>query len=241
LSREKSQNIVNKEIAERIRLLVKYYGSQRRLVKELGVHKNTLSNWVKGRHKPDSDSLRLISEATGVSLEWLSRGEGEMYPRRHQEYYSIKPKTEDNTLLPGDVHELGHGRQVPVVGMVHAGIWAEANDGGYPPGAASDYVITDLPGKNLFAVRVEGDSMKPEFQEGDIIIIDPDLEPKPGDYILAKVEEENEATFKKLGVAEIGGKHYVVLKPLNRDYEDQLIEPDQVRLIGKVVERKTLY
>jgi len=191
----------------------------------LGISEPALYNYRSGR-RPSSDVLEKISKSTGASIDWLTTG---------------KRPIMEGGIIPGDVHELGHGRQVPVVGMVHAGIWAEANDGGYPPGAASDYVITDLPGKNLFAVRVEGDSMKPEFQEGDIIIIDPDLEPKPGDYILAKVEEENEATFKKLGVAEIGGKHYVVLKPLNRDYEDQLIEPDQVRLIGKVVERKTLY
>ena len=45
---------------------------------------------------------------------------------------------------------------------------------------------------------VRGTSMAPEFRDGDKIIVDPDLTPQPGDYVVAKLDGEEEATFKKL-------------------------------------------
>ena len=51
-------------------------------------------------------------------------------------------------------------------------------------------------------MRVKGDSMIPEFNEGEIAIINPHLEIGSGDYVIAKNDEE-EATFKQLKQTEI--------------------------------------
>lgn len=53
---------------------------------------------------------------------------------------------------------------------------------------------TDHP--NTFALTVVGESMQPEFTKGDIIFVDPGLEPASGDYVIAKNGED--ATFKQL-------------------------------------------
>ncbi|AUN31277.1 helix-turn-helix domain-containing protein [Niveispirillum cyanobacteriorum] len=46
----------------------------------LGVPKTTLGNWERGRAFPPEDMLRAIRQQTGVSLDWLITGEGEMRP-----------------------------------------------------------------------------------------------------------------------------------------------------------------
>lgn len=38
-----------------------------------------------------------------------------------------------------------------------------------------------------FALRIEGDSMEPDFKEGDIIIVDPELEPVRASLLLLKM------------------------------------------------------
>ena len=49
---------------------------------------------------------------------------------------------------------------------------------------------------NALAFEIKGDSMAPEFNPGDRVIIDPNVNPQAGDYVVAKNGGE-EATFKK--------------------------------------------
>ncbi len=133
---------------------------------------------------------------------------------------------------------LGRGREIPVVGMVQAGDFTPTEDGEFPPGVADSYVYTDRKGKNLYGARITNDSMEPGFHEGDVLVINPNLEARSGDYVIAKLMEDNEATFKKLIIHE----NLVILRPLNPRYEDIVItEPEKVAVVGKVVERKTLF
>jgi len=83
-----------------------------------------------------------------------------------------------------------------------------------------------------FAVRVSTDSMEPKFQNGDIIIIDPDIKPKSKDFVLCLDTANNSYTFKQL--IEEGQRHF--LKSLNPHYPLQELEA-QHKLIGKVVYR----
>lgn len=64
-----------------------------------------------------------------------------------------------------------------------------------------------------FALRVLGDSMVPEFEDGCIIIIDPAGSVENGSYVLAVHNEEY--IFRQLIIADDG--YY--LKPLNNGYE----------------------
>ena len=44
--------------------------------------------------------------------------------------------------------------------------------------------VTDVPGKRTFALTVKDNAMHPLFSEGEIIIVNPDLKYKPGDYVV---------------------------------------------------------
>ncbi len=68
-------------------------------------------------------------------------------------------------------------------------------------------------GSDPFALRVLGDSMMPEFEDGAIIVIDPTGIVENGSYVLAV--HENEYIFRQLMIKD---NHYF-LKPLNEGYE----------------------
>ena len=130
-------------------------------------------------------------------------------------------------------------RRVPRISFVQAGLWNEAVDA-YAPGAGDDYLLTqtDL-GPHAFALTVRGESMEPEFKEGDTIIIDPDVKPSPGDFVVAKNTRE-EATFKKYrprGVNELG-EQVIELVPLNEDFPSLRSDYTPLLIIGTMMEHR---
>lgn len=107
----------------------------------------------------------------------------------------------------------GHKGKVPLISWVQAGEFRDANDQ-FQPGYADNYVETTVTvGVHTFALRVKGDSMEPNFPDGVILIIEPDLDYQPGDYVIAK-NGDHEATFKQL--IKDGADWY--LKPINNRY-----------------------
>ncbi|MGO2345762.1 MAG: LexA family protein, partial [Providencia sp.] len=69
--------------------------------------------------------------------------------------------------------------------------------------------------------------------EGMIILVDPSIEPINGKLVVAKLVNENEATFKQYVVD--AGNHY--LKPLNPQYRMIPINGN-CRIVGVVVDAK---
>ncbi len=130
-------------------------------------------------------------------------------------------------------------RPVPRISFVQAGVWTEAVDP-YEQGAGDDYLLTQLDlGPNAFALTVRGESMEPEFKEGDSIIIDPDVKPSPGDFVVAKNAQE-EATFKKYrprGVNE-QGEQVIELVPLNDDFPSLRSDYTPLQIIGTMMEHR---
>ena len=130
-------------------------------------------------------------------------------------------------------------RHVPRISFVQAGPWQEVVDP-YAPGAAEDYLLTDLElGPPAFALTIQGDSMLPEFREGDTIIIDPSVKPAPGDFVVAKNDQE-EATFKKYRPRGLNerGELVIELVPLNDDYPSLRSDCTPLRIIGTMMEHR---
>lgn len=108
------------------------------------------------------------------------------------------PITEHEVLLlagPAYTQTINH--RIPVISYVQAGGWTEAVDA-YEKGNGFDYITADSDvGPNAFALEVKGPSMLTRFHEGDRGIFDPDVEPIPGDFVVAKRDGDEEATFKQ--------------------------------------------
>ena len=71
----------------------------------------------------------------------------------------------------------------------------------------------DCSGAESFALLVLGDSMAPEFVEGEVIVVEPEGLAADGSFVVAQVADE--WTFRQL-VAADGGWQLRALKPANR-------------------------
>lgn len=79
--------------------------------------------------------------------------------------------------------------------------------------------------------------MAPDFVEGDRVIIDCELVPQPGDFVVARNGGE-EATFKKYKIISIGEKEVFDLIPLNDNYPSMRSDQQHIQIIGVMVEQR---
>ncbi|GJM05031.1 MAG: Cro/Cl family transcriptional regulator [marine bacterium B5-7] len=101
--------------------------------------------------------------------------------------------------------------KVPLISYVQAGNWSETIE--FMPDDAIEWLPCPVCHSNrTFALRVRGESMynphkKPSFEEGDLIFVDPEKQAVNGSFVVVRLEDENEATFKKLVID--GDKQYL--------------------------------
>ena len=122
---------------------------------------------------------------------------------------------------------IARGLPVPVLGRISAGVPTT-------PDAETEGVIwvdeRQIRGREVFALRVEGDSMQGAgILHGDLVIAQRDGRVREGDIVVARIGAE--VTVKRL--VRRHGKPY--LKPENRRYKPLAIPPEGVEIQGKVI------
>lgn len=127
-----------------------------------------------------------------------------------------------------------HKGKVPLISWVQAGNFCSTIDN-HQPGIADDWIDTTISIKNhTYALKVVGDSMEPMFPEGTIIIVEPEMEALPGDFVIAR-NRDHEATFKQL----IKDGPDWFLRPLNSRYPlKPLTESDEICGVIRAAEHR---
>lgn len=120
--------------------------------------------------------------------------------------------------------------EVPLINSVTAGYPAEFTDLGYPARHADEYVrVPDLEDPDAFAARVVGDSMEPNYREGDVVVFSPARSISPGDDCFARLEPDHESTFKRVYFEESdGGGEMIRLQPTNNAYPPRIVPRENV-------------
>ena len=130
-------------------------------------------------------------------------------------------------------------RPIPVISAVQAGQLKDMENP-YSPGDGYSIEYTDQKlSRWAFALEVEGESMMPIFKPGDRLIVDPDLAPQPGDFVIAR-NGSDQATFKKYrprGMDENGNMIFELV-PLNDDYPTMRSDIEHLIVIGVVTEHR---
>ena len=122
---------------------------------------------------------------------------------------------------------------VPVINKVAAGYPVDFDDMGYPVGFADDYIkCPDMADPNAFAVRIIGDSMTPDYSEGNIVVFSPSRAVNNGDDCFVRFTDPHETTFKQVYFQEDGS---VMLQPRNKKYPPFVAPESRVNGIYKAV------
>ena len=186
---------------------------QQQLSEILNVPRSTLACWENNIRTPKLEQIVKIAEFFKTNLDII-----------YADFDNASPLdiTVDNNYI-----------KIPVLGVIKAGIPIEAQQD------ILEYI--DIPkswtkgGKELFGLRISGDSMFPKYNEGDTVVFE-----KNNDFETANNKDVaimingDDATFKKLLINTEG----ITLVPYNTGayelmmYSNKDIEEKPIRIIG---------
>lgn len=119
--------------------------------------------------------------------------------------------------------------EIPLINRVTAGYPADFTDLGYPARVADEYVrAPDLHDPDAFAARVVGDSMEPDYREGDIVVFSPAVTVRSGMDCFVRLEPDHESTFKRVFFEGEAGAERIRITPLNGRYAERVVERERV-------------
>lgn len=189
--------------------------SQADLAQAIHTKQSTVAMWENGTNRPRNVTLEKLANYFGVTTDYLLG------------------RTDEKKERPRE-----KGVQIPVLGLVQAGIPVEAIED------IIDY--EEIPESmarsgEYFALQIRGDSMEPKFSEGDVVIIRKQPDVNSGDIAVVLVNGD-EATIKKIKKRPEG----VILIPNNPAFEpmfysNQDIQDLPVVILGKVVELRAKF
>lgn len=184
----------------------------------LKITPKAVSKWFNAETLPTQANIYVLADFLGVTKEWLTYGDKNASIEKIEKQISY-----------------------PLLSPIQARLWTDIRslDG------FDGYEIipsTVIASENSFYLRIEGKSMLPRFNEGDLVLIDPDIAPTPGKFVAA-INGNNEATFKQykeLGTRNEYGIAHFELVPLNPMFPTLSSLNQEIRIIGVAVEKREI-
>jgi phage repressor protein C with HTH and peptisase S24 domain len=121
---------------------------------------------------------------------------------------------------------------VPLIGFAEAGTGGYFDDGGFPVGKGwEDIAFPQVTDEHAYALEISGDSMKPVYRDGDIIVVSPGAPVRKGDRVVVKTKN-GEVMVKELKRKTTKS---IELKSLNAEHRDRTLAMSDVVWVARIV------
>jgi SOS-response transcriptional repressor LexA len=189
--------------------------SQRELSRLTGIEQGTISRIERGEMELVSPHLRKLSRILGVSEARL---------------LGIA-----SNITPGQIGS----QRIPIrdLTQLRTPIAAEQHASTDP---MDTFVLSDFSRSvRAFALHIRGDSMEPTFCEGDLVVIDPEVTLRPGDFVVGQIADGDSVfrRYRDIGV-NVDGNRIFELMPLNPLYASVRSDISQLTITGVMVEHR---
>jgi len=195
------------ELKERIIYLMNRRGiaNAAELSRMTGLTQVAIRNYMRGIKIPNARALVRLSRALNTTTDYLLSGT------------PVRPD------------------RLPLLSKIPGGFPQSYTDGEFPAGFGFEFIDRgDITDPNAFALIVDGDSMSPRINSGDIVIVSPNTE-VVSRSIAAVTVHNDEHTLKRIIFLDNGK---ILLQPENEHFDPEVLDPEDVRFIGRVVERR---
>jgi phage repressor protein C with HTH and peptisase S24 domain len=121
---------------------------------------------------------------------------------------------------------------VPLIGFAEAGAGGYFDDGGFPVGKGWDEIaLPQISDEHSYALKISGESMKPAYRNGDVIIVSPAAPVRKGDRVVVKTKD-GEVMVKELKKK---NSKSVELKSLNSEHRDRTLPMSDVLWVARIL------
>ena len=204
------------------------------------------------RHRDIWTGIDRLASSAGLSASGLARRAGldptsfNLSKRLNPQGKPRWPTTEslarvldatDATLadfveLVGPAAGAGTGRRYPVIGLAKAGVDGYFDDAGYPVGAGwSEVEGLEVDDDAAYALEISGDSMRPAFRPGDIVIVSPAAPVRRGDRVIVRTREGQ--VMAKEVVRRT--KRQLELRSVNVEHADQVVPARDILWMHRIM------
>lgn len=222
---------IKQEIGKRILEARKEKGLTLKALGELagGLKQTRLTNWEQGTRAPGPEEIKQLAQALDVSPAFLMCLSDERELKKIKTHSHLIPLLAPHQAFDANVYIQSSGEK--------------SADGEVKLITVSTELLPNL-SNHAFALRVADDSMTPEFKINDVLVIEPDATPKPGDYVVALLKCEQEILirkYKQLSAAQ--EVKAFELAALNDNWASICVDAKNVQggIIGKVVQKIAPY
>lgn len=141
-----------------------------------------ISNWEQGTRSPGPLEAKLLADQLNVSASYLlcltDNPQGDLVQNlenkfRHIPILSMKDAPHAREIL---------GQQEPFI---------------FEKTILIDSLNPSIKNSALFATAMEDSSMQPELNPGDIVIVDVELQPDPGNYVLVYLTQKKQTVLRQ--------------------------------------------
>lgn len=123
-------------------------------------------------------------------------------------------------------------QSVPLIGFAQAGSGGYFDDGGFPVGKGWEEVgLPSVNDEHAYALQIAGDSMKPAYRDGDVIVVSPGAQIRRGDRVVVKTRD-GEVLVKEL---KRRTAKLLELQSLNPNHVDRTFPAADVEWIARIV------
>ncbi len=170
-----------------------------------GLTQVAIRNYMRGIKVPNAQALIKLSRALSTTADYLLSG---------------------SPLRPD---------RIPLLSRIPGGDPVCWEDGSYPAGFAADYIDRgEVSDPNAFALIVDGDSMSPRINSGDIVVVSPGTSVDNRSIAAVSVNGDERTLKRVIFLPE----DRILLQPENERYEPLVLSAEEVSFIGRVVERR---
>jgi phage repressor protein C with HTH and peptisase S24 domain len=121
---------------------------------------------------------------------------------------------------------------VPLIGFAEAGSGGYFDDGGFPVGKGwEEIAFPSVNDEHAYALKISGDSMKPAYRAGDVIVVSPGATVRKGDRVVVKTKD-GEVMVKEL---KRKNAKSLELKSLNAEHRDRTLSMSDVLWVARIV------
>lgn len=189
----------------------------------------TVSKWESGENFPKGKDLKKLAEIFKVSSDYLLGLDNNNKISIETVYNQLVPKRQKKVYEYAERQlEEQNNKVVPLLG----GVAANPAELTYGDIAAEEVVEYNVPEKADCALVVHGDSMEPDYHDGDIVFYKCQITIENGETAVVEINGDG-VTLKKVYFNFDEDK--VILRSLNDKYEDRELNPEEVRVLGKVI------
>lgn len=207
------------------------------LAEKLGTTRQSISRYEIGERKANQDILFALSDIFGVAVddffpaakEGITTIYNQLAPPRQEKVYDFAERQLEEQNR-GNVAHFPKKEKLPTI--KNSASAANPTELVYGDTVVEEEEFERVPNNADFAVPIIGDSMEPVIRNGQFVFVKEQPDVEDGEIAIVEIDGDG-VTCKE--VYKDYESQTIILRSINDLYEDRVVSPEQIRIIGKVI------